>query len=54
MDERKHDDEHRDESEALEDMDVPERESEDVKGGNQPVRTYSIKQAWPSKYTGTG
>jgi hypothetical protein len=50
MDERKRDDEHREESEPLEDLDVPESESEDVKGGNQPVRTYSFKQAWPKKY----
>jgi hypothetical protein len=32
--------------EALEDLDVPEGESEDVKGG------YSFKQAWPKKYEG--
>ena len=33
--------------EAIEDMDVPEGESEDVKGG-----TYAFKQAWPKKYSG--
>ena len=37
----------REEPEAVEDLDVPEEESEDVKGG-----TYSFKQAWPKKYTG--
>jgi hypothetical protein len=35
------------EPEAVEDLDVPEGESEDVKGG-----TYSFKQAWPQKYSG--
>jgi hypothetical protein len=55
MDERKpeqhteRDAEHR---EAIEDLDVPERESEDVKGGNQPVQNYSFKQAWPKKWSG--
>ena len=55
MDERKEEhnepqeDEQRRETEALEDLDVPEGESDDVKGG-----TYSFKQAWPKKYTGTG
>ena len=50
MDERPRDEEDTEESEAeeaLEDMDVPEGESEDVKGG-----TYSFKQAWPKKYDG--
>jgi hypothetical protein len=32
---------------AVEDMDVPEEDSEDVKGG-----TYSFKQGWPKKYSG--
>ena len=50
MDDRERkDEEHTDEpeaAEAIEDMDVPEGESEDVKGG------YSFKQAWPKKYEG--
>ena len=50
MDERERDDEDRTEepeaAEAIEDMDVPEAESEDVKGG------YSFTQAWPKKYSG--
>jgi len=53
MDERKpeqHTDPEAEGREALEDLDVPESESEDVKGGNQPVKTYSFKQAWPKKY----
>ena len=33
--------------EAVEDLDVPEGESDDVKGG-----TYSFKQGWPKKYSG--
>ena len=33
--------------EAVEDLDVPEGESDDVKGG-----TYSFKQAWPKKWDG--
>jgi len=33
--------------ETIEDLDVPEGESDDVKGG-----TYSFKQAWPKKYSG--
>jgi hypothetical protein len=33
--------------ERIEDLDVPEGESEDVKGGY-----YSFKQAWPKKYSG--
>ena len=32
--------------EALEDLDVPEGESDDVKGG------YSFRHAWPKKYEG--
>ena len=43
------DDERKEEPEAretIEDLDVPEEDSEDVKGG-----TYSFKQAWPKKYT---
>ena len=36
--------------EEVEDLDVPEEESEDVKGGT--VSTYSFKQAWPKKYSG--
>ena len=53
MDERKEeqhqpqDDERREDAEKLEDLDVPEGESDDVKGG-----TYSFKQAWPKKYSG--
>ncbi len=51
MDDRERKDEERTEEaeapEALEDMDVPEDDSEDVKGG-----TYSFKQAWPKKYDG--
>ena len=50
MDERDRQDEQRAEEpqapEALEDLDVPEEQSEDVKGG------YSFKQAWPKKYEG--
>jgi hypothetical protein len=39
-------------NEALEDLDVPESDSEDVKGGAEPVQNYSFKQAWPKKYSG--
>lgn len=39
-----------DRREALEDLDVPESESDDVKGGQQTVHTYSFKQGWPKKY----
>jgi hypothetical protein len=55
MDERKpeqHTEPDADRHEALEDLDVPEREGEDVKGGAEPVHNYSFKQAWPKKYTG--
>lgn len=34
------------EPEALEDMDVPEQDSEDVKGG-------AFKQGWPVKWQGS-
>jgi hypothetical protein len=50
MDDRDRKDEERtEESEAaepVEDLDVPEGESDDVKGG------YSFKQGWPKKYEG--
>ena len=39
-------------SEHVEDLDVAENESEDVKGGAEPVHNYSFKQAWPKKYSG--
>jgi hypothetical protein len=56
MDERKPEEHTEPDSEGregpLEDLDVPESESEDVKGGNQPVHTYSFKQGWPKKYSG--
>ena len=42
-------DERTEEAEAVEDLDVPEGESEDVKGGAEPVQNYSFKQAWPKK-----
>ena len=52
MHEHDEQDEHeREEPPALEDLDVPEVDSEDVKGG-APVASYSIQQAWPKKYTG--
>jgi len=38
--------------EALEDLDVPETENEDVKGGVDPIAHYSFKQGWPTKYGG--
>jgi len=41
----------REEPRALEDLDVPESEGEDVKGG-EPIHTYSIQNAWPKKYSG--
>ncbi len=53
MDEREREEERAEKADAteapesIEDMDVPEGESEDVKGG-----TYSFKQAWPKKYSG--
>jgi hypothetical protein len=55
MDERKR--EQRTEPEAdrpepLEDLDVPDRDGEDVKGGAEPIHNYSFKQAWPKKYSG--
>jgi len=52
MDERKQDAsrqrerETEDRTEPLEDLDVPDRDDEDVKGG------YSIINAWPKKYSG--
>lgn len=47
MDDRERADERPDEEpEALEDMDVPEQESEDVKGG-------AFKQGWPVKWQGS-
>jgi hypothetical protein len=39
------------EPQALEDLDVPASESEDVKGGGT-IHTYSIQNAWPKKYSG--
>jgi hypothetical protein len=52
MDDRERKDEERTEEpespEALEDLDVPEEDSEDLKGGTY----YSFKQAWPKKYDG--
>ena len=39
-------------SETVDDLDVPEGEAEDVKGGAEPVHNYSFKQAWPTKYSG--
>jgi hypothetical protein len=41
-----------DRPEALEDLDVPESDGEDVKGGAEPVKTYAIINAWPKKYSG--
>ena len=35
----------------LEDLDVPESESEDVKGGAE-VANYSFQPAWPKKWSG--
>ena len=53
MDEREKKDEHeREEPQKIEDLDVPERDTEDVKGGAEPVQNYSFKQAWPKKYSG--
>jgi hypothetical protein len=47
MDDRERDEERPEqEPEALEDMDVPEQESEDVKGG-------AFKQGWPVKWQGS-
>jgi hypothetical protein len=40
----------RESSEQIEDLDVPGAESEDVKGGQKVVHTYSFKQGWPKKY----
>ena len=37
--------------EQIEDLDVPGAESENVKGGAEPVHNYSFKQAWPKKYS---
>ena len=54
MDERdqgQKNEEHADQAEApdaLEDLDVSEEDSENVKGG-----TYSFKQGWPKKYEGS-
>jgi len=53
MDEHEKKDElEREEPKKIEDLDVPESESEDVKGGAEPAGTYSFKQAWPKKYSG--
>jgi hypothetical protein len=41
----------REEPRTLEDLDVPESESEDVKGG-ETVHTYKIHNAWPRKWSG--
>jgi hypothetical protein len=38
--------------EAVDDLDVPKGESEDVKGGADAAPRYAIHQAWPKKYTG--
>ena len=38
----------REEARAVEDMDVPEEDSEDVKGGTN----YHLVNAWPKKYSG--
>ena len=54
MDEHDKQDEHareREEPAAAEDLDVPESDSKDVKGGAEPAGTYSFKQAWPKKYS---
>ena len=56
MDDRKRDEARTDEQteerpDALEDLDVPRQDSEDVKGG-APVANYSIVNAWPKKYSG--
>jgi hypothetical protein len=52
MNEReKKDENERKEPQALEDLDVPERDGEDVKGGG-PIHTYSIQNAWPRKWSG--
>ena len=40
----------RESPEQVEDLDVPGAESEDVKGGQKIVHTYSFKHAWPKKY----
>ena len=53
MHEHDEQDEHeREEPPAAEDLDVPESDSEDVKGGAEPAGNYSFKQAWPKKYSG--
>ena len=59
------DDKRRDEAEEqrIEDLDVPESESDDVKGGLNYSKVesvpapdenaaYSFRQAWPKKYSG--
>jgi hypothetical protein len=54
MDEHEKNDEQereREEPRGLEDLDVPDSESEDVKGGGA-IHTYSIQNAWPKKYSG--
>ena len=48
------------EPEATEDLDVPEQDTEDVKGGviatsdvkGDVVAPWSFKQAWPKKWSG--
>ena len=62
MDDRERGDERAEppEPEGTEDLDVPEQDTEDVKGGviatsdvnGDPVATWSFRQAWPKKWSG--